>query len=71
MPSIKKQDELAAEEENRVQKRKDALGEEGLKQKAFELLSAKIECEVNIFKYLIESNIYFDVLFFVVWNYKL
>lgn len=47
MPSIKKQEELAAEEKKRVQNRKDTLGEDGLKKKAIELLQAKQECEVN------------------------
>lgn len=46
MPSIKKQEELAAEEKERVQKRKNILGEDGLKKKAIELLNAKVECEV-------------------------
>jgi len=46
MPSIIKQEELANEENNRVQERKDKLGVEGLKKKAVELLNAKIECEV-------------------------
>lgn len=48
VPSIKKQEELAAEEKKRVQERKDTLGEEGLKRKAVELLNAKVECEVII-----------------------
>lgn len=49
IPSIKKQEELAAEEKKRIQDRKEAMGEDGLKQKAFELLNAKKECEVNNF----------------------
>jgi Zn-dependent M16 (insulinase) family peptidase len=48
MPSIKKQEELAAEEKERVQERKRTLGEEGLKKKAVELLNAKVECEVKL-----------------------
>lgn len=49
MPSIKKQEELAAEEKDRVQERKIKLGDDGLKKKAIELLNAKVESEVNIF----------------------
>lgn len=48
LPSIKKQEELAAEEKERVQGRKNTFGVEGLKKKAVELLNAKVECEVNI-----------------------
>lgn len=54
MPSMKKQEELASEEENRVQERKKTWGEVGLKKKAIELLNAKVECEVKIIKYLSE-----------------
>lgn len=50
-PSIKKQEDLAAEEKERIQSRKETLGEEGLKKKALELLNAKIDCEVNILKH--------------------
>jgi len=49
IPSIKKQEELANEEKERVQERRKTLGEEGLKKKAVELLNAKVECEVRIF----------------------
>lgn len=57
MPSIKKQEELAAEEKDRVQKRKDTLGNDGLKKKAMELLNAKVQCEVNTLVYLTEIYI--------------
>lgn len=57
IPSIKKQEELANEEKERVQERCKALGEEGLKIKAVELLNAKVECEVRIVKYLIKLYI--------------
>ncbi|XP_050532841.1 uncharacterized protein C05D11.1-like [Daktulosphaira vitifoliae] len=45
IPSIKKQHELANEEIQRVSQRKKNLGEDGLKLKAIELLSAKTEYE--------------------------
>jgi len=48
IPSIKKQEELASEEKERVQERQKTLGEDGLKKKAVELLNAKVECEVRI-----------------------
>lgn len=52
MPSIKKREQLADEEKKRVQERKESFGEDGLKKKAVELLNAKIECEVCVFKKL-------------------
>lgn len=48
MPSIVKQQELAIEESDRKEERIKTLREEGLKQKALELLNAKVECEVII-----------------------
>jgi len=54
IPSIKKQEELANEEKERVQERQKLLGEEGLKKKAVELLNAKVECEVRAVKYLVD-----------------
>jgi len=48
IPSIKKQEELANEEKERVQERQKILGKDGLKKKAVELLNAKVECEVRI-----------------------
>ncbi|XP_050536248.1 uncharacterized protein C05D11.1-like [Daktulosphaira vitifoliae] len=45
IPSIKKRDELANEEIQRVSQRKKELGDEGLKLKAIELQNAKTESE--------------------------
>ncbi|XP_050536252.1 uncharacterized protein C05D11.1-like [Daktulosphaira vitifoliae] len=45
VPSIKKKHELANEEIQRVSKRKNDLGDDGLKIKAIELQKAKTECE--------------------------
>ncbi|XP_050535492.1 uncharacterized protein C05D11.1-like isoform X7 [Daktulosphaira vitifoliae] len=45
IPSIKKHNELANEEIQRVSQRKNDLGDDGLKLKANELLNAKTECE--------------------------
>ncbi|XP_050536251.1 uncharacterized protein C05D11.1-like [Daktulosphaira vitifoliae] len=47
VPSIKKKHELANEEIQRVSKRKNDLGDDGLKIKAIELQKAKTECEKN------------------------
>ncbi|XP_025203253.1 uncharacterized protein C05D11.1-like isoform X2 [Melanaphis sacchari] len=55
IPSIKKQEELANEEKERVQERQRTLGEEGLKKKAVELLNAKVECETKPPKELLTS----------------
>uniref|UniRef100_A0A2S2PA73 Presequence protease, mitochondrial n=1 Tax=Schizaphis graminum TaxID=13262 RepID=A0A2S2PA73_SCHGA len=55
IPSIKKQEELANEEKERVQERQKTLGEEGLKKKAVELLNAKVECETKPPKDLLTS----------------
>lgn len=63
IPSIKKQEELAAEEKKRVQERKRTLGEEGLKKKAVELLNAKVECEVKLNWCLINLFLYIDILY--------
>lgn len=56
MPSIKKQEELADEEKKRIEERKISLREIGLKTKAFELLTAKIECEVPVLINISEPN---------------
>lgn len=47
-PSIKKLQILLKEKEDRIQKRRALLGEEGLKRKAVELFKAKLEYEVNV-----------------------
>lgn len=60
IPSIKKQEELAAEEKERVQERKRTLGEEGLKKKAVELLNAKVECEVKMISMKFIIVLHFD-----------
>ncbi|VVC45099.1 Peptidase M16, C-terminal,Metalloenzyme, LuxS/M16 peptidase-like,Peptidase M16, N-terminal [Cinara cedri] len=55
MPSVIKQKELAKEENDRKESRIKILGEEGLKQKALELLNAKIECEKKPSKEILTS----------------
>jgi len=60
IPSIERQEELANQEKERVQERHTTLGKEGLKEKAVELLNAKVECEVRIIKYLTKLNIHFN-----------